>query len=90
MIGAVLTASAFELGQLVVGRVVLGFGVGMSHMTSPFCTPSWAMFHQLCVILRDVSCKEGGLSLPRALVCILDNITGRQPIVRGHRPCTRA
>ncbi len=35
MIGAVLTASAFELGQLVVGRVVLGFGVGMSHMTCP-------------------------------------------------------
>ena len=31
MTGAVLTAAAYHLIQLVVGRVVLGFGVGESH-----------------------------------------------------------
>ena len=28
IVGAILTASAFQLPQLVVGRIVLGFGVG--------------------------------------------------------------
>lgn len=28
LIGAVLTSAAYELPQLVIGRVVLGFGVG--------------------------------------------------------------
>lgn len=28
IIGAVLTTSAFQLPQLVIGRIVLGFGVG--------------------------------------------------------------
>lgn len=28
MVGAVLTAAAYHLPQLVIGRVVLGFGVG--------------------------------------------------------------
>lgn len=29
MIGAVLTSAAYHLAQLVIGRVILGFGVGM-------------------------------------------------------------
>ncbi len=29
--GAILTASAYHLPQLVIGRVVLGFGVGELH-----------------------------------------------------------
>ncbi len=31
MTGAVLTAAAYHLIQLVIGRVVLGFGVGKLH-----------------------------------------------------------
>ena len=31
MTGAVLTAAAYHLIQLVIGRVVLGFGVGELH-----------------------------------------------------------
>lgn len=29
LIGAVLTSAAYQLPQLVIGRVVLGFGVGV-------------------------------------------------------------
>ena len=36
IVGAVLTASAFQLPQLVVGRIVLGAGVG-------------GLFHMCCV-----------------------------------------
>ncbi len=35
LIGTVLVASAFETAQLVVGRVVLGFGVGFATQATP-------------------------------------------------------
>ncbi|ESZ96873.1 sugar transporter STL1 [Sclerotinia borealis F-4128] len=38
IIGAILQASAFSLGQLIAGRVITGFGNGMSTST----VPTWA------------------------------------------------
>jgi MFS family permease len=35
LIGAVLTSTAFALPQLVIGRVVLGFGVGAHRAAAP-------------------------------------------------------
>ena len=34
--GAILTACAYHLPQLVVGRIVLGFGVGESSLTAEY------------------------------------------------------
>ncbi|BDA43832.1 Sugar transport protein MST3 [Coccomyxa sp. Obi] len=45
MIGAVLTSAAYHLGQLVVGRVILGFGVGLATQSVPVYLSEMAPTH---------------------------------------------
>ncbi len=45
MIGAVLTSAAYHLAQLVIGRVILGFGVGLATQSVPVYLSEMAPTH---------------------------------------------
>lgn len=53
MLGAVLTSAAYYLAQLVVGRVILGFGVGVfccALPTHPFHPSSNLILTPSCIV----------------------------------------
>lgn len=64
IVGAVLQASAFSLGQLIAGRVITGFGNGMNTSTVPTWASETSKSHKRGkMVMLEGSMITGGIAL---------------------------